>query len=68
MSYLFETKQYVFNLSDVVCVEKIVDKDDVIQKVYVKLYGDVKIMLDGKDARELVAEYMEMWDNEEICK
>jgi hypothetical protein len=28
------------------------------------MVGDVKIMLEGKDARDLVEAYMEMWDNE----
>ncbi|HPZ18444.1 MAG TPA: hypothetical protein PKI14_11280 [Fervidobacterium sp.] len=64
MSHLFETKQYVFHLSDVVCIERIYDSSNTLSKVYVKMVGDVKIMLEGKDARDLVEEYMEMWDNE----
>lgn len=64
MSYLFETKQYLFHLNDVVCIERVYDSSDNLSKVYVKMVGDVKIMLEGKDARDLVEEYMEMWDNE----
>ncbi len=64
MSYLFETKQYLFHLNDVVCIERIYDSSDNLSKVYVKMVGDVKIMLEGKDARDLVEENMEMWDNE----
>lgn len=64
MSYLFETKQYVFHLSDVVSIERIYDSSNTLSKVYVKMVGGVKIMLEGKDARDLVEKYMEMWDNE----
>lgn len=64
MSYLFETKRYVFHLSDVVSIERIYDSSNTLSKVYVKMVGGVKIMLEGKDARDLVEKYMEMWDNE----
>jgi hypothetical protein len=64
MSYLFETEQYLFHLNDVVCIERVYDSSNNLSKVYVKMVGDVKIMLEGKDARDLVEAYMEMWDNE----
>lgn len=64
MSYLFETKQYLFHLNDVVCIERLYDSSNNLSKVYVKMVGDVKIMLEGKDARDLVEAYMEMWEGD----
>ena len=60
MSYLFETKQYLFHLNDVVCIERIYDSSNTLSKVYVKMVGDVKIMLEGKIERS-IEEHMETW-------